>query len=78
MPNSTAKGDLIRKPKKPCSNFACFCAFTIKGEPSLVQIEAYLAADFLGRITKIIQCKIQHQIKRGISTMRLSIKNCPK
>jgi hypothetical protein len=43
---------------------------TASGEPSFVQTVAYFAADFFGRVLRMMPFRISHQTGRGISTTR--------
>ena len=69
------RGGLIRSPSQPFSSLACFSVWTFSGEPSAVQIAAYFAADFFGRVLRMMPLRISHQTARGISTTRGSDRN---
>jgi hypothetical protein len=59
-----------RSPSQPASSVACFNVNTFSGEPSGVQMLAYLAADLAGRVRRMMPCRISAQMTRGISTTR--------
>jgi hypothetical protein len=48
---------------------------TFSGEPSAVQMLAYLAADFAGRTRRMMPCSSGCQTRLGISTTRGSLRN---
>src|SRR5437879_4310432 len=59
-----------RSPSQPFSRVACFFVQTLSGDPSGVQMLAYLAADFAGRVRRMMPCRISAQTARGIATTR--------
>ena len=61
---------LPASPSQPRSSLACLLVHMASGEPSGVQMLAYLAADLAGRVRKMMPCRISHQIGLGISTTR--------
>ena len=58
-----------------CSAAAWRRVCTASGEPSGVQMAAYFAADFAGRLRSTMPCRIGSQTKRGSRTTRGSERN---
>src|SRR5215208_8032645 len=57
---------------------ACLTVQVFKGEPSGVQMVAYLRADRAGRTRRITPCSSGSHSARGISTTRGSLRNSRK
>ncbi len=69
-------GSSRARPDNPSAASPAFRCGLLSGEPSLVQIFAYFAADCFGRVLRMMPLRIGHHSSRGTSTTRGSDRNC--